>query len=88
MGYMIRFSMANMKVRKLRTVLTIMGIMIGIMSIVTMLTTGIGAKKTMLEEVEKSGSTREIYVYTESRNRKDRLLTDVTVKKIEKLDIN
>ena len=86
MGYMIRLSLANMKVRKLRTVLTIMGIMIGIMSIVTMLSTGIGAKKTMLEEVEKSGSTREIYVYTESRGRKDRLLTDATVKKIEKLD--
>ena len=86
MGYLIRLSLANIKVRKLRTVLTIAGIMIGIMSVVTMLTTGIGARKTMLAEVEKAGSSREINVYTTSYGRKDRLLNDSIVKKIEKLD--
>ncbi len=86
MGYIIRLSLANMKVRKLRTVLTIAGIMIGIMSIVTMLTIGLNAKKTMLEELEKTGSTREITVFAENRGRKDKLLTDSVVKRIEKLD--
>lgn len=86
MGTMIRLSFANIKLRKLRTVLTIVGIMIGVMSIVTMLTTGLGAKKTMIENVEKTGSTKEIKVYSTNIQRKDRLLTDSTVTKIEKLD--
>ena len=86
MGYIIRLSIANIKLRKLRTALTIVGIMIGIMSIVTMLTTGLGAKKTMMEEVEKTGSTKEIVVYSVNTQRKDRLLTDEVVKQIEKMD--
>ena len=86
MGYIIRLSLANIKVRKLRTTLTILGIMIGIMSIVTMLATGLGAKKAMLEEVEKAGNTREIQVLSENSSRKDRLLTDTIVQKISKLD--
>ena len=86
MGYIIRLSLANIKLRKLRTVLTIIGIMIGIMSIVTMLTTGLGAKKTMLEDVEKSASSKEIIVTSVNTQRKDRLITDSVVKKIEKLD--
>ena len=86
MGYMIRLSLANIKIRKLRTTLTVLGIMIGIMSIVTMLATGLGAKKAMLEEVEKSGNTREIQVLSENSSRKDRLLTDTIVQKISRLD--
>ena len=72
MGYIIRLSLANIKRRKLRTALTIVGIMIGVMSIVTMLTTGLGAKKTMMEEVEKTGSTREIQIFSQGKDRKDR----------------
>ena len=86
MGYLIRLSFANIKLRKLRTVLTIVGIMIGVMSIVTMLTTGLSAKKTMMENVEKTGSTKEIHVYSTSTDRKDRLLTDSVISKLEKLD--
>ena len=79
MGYIIRLSLANIKLRKLRTVLTIIGIMIGIMSIVTMLTTGLGAKKTMLEDVEKNASSKEIIVTSVNTQRKDRLITDSVV---------
>lgn len=86
MGYIIRLSLANIKLRKLRTALTIIGIMIGIMSIVTMLTTGMGAKKTMMDEVEKSGSAKEILIFPQNTMRKDQILTDAIVKKIEKLD--
>jgi ABC-type antimicrobial peptide transport system permease subunit len=60
--------------------------MIGIMSIVTMLTTGLGAKKTMLEDVEKNASSKEIIVTSVNTQRKDRLITDAVVKKIEKID--
>ncbi|MBO4862925.1 MAG: ABC transporter permease [Eubacterium sp.] len=79
--------MANIKQRKLRTALTIMGIMIGIMSVVTMLTAGLGAKKTMIETVEKMGSTREITVTSTNTGRRDRIITDSTIKKIEKLQL-
>ena len=86
MGYIIRLSLANLKLRKLRTALTIFGIMIGIMSIVTMLTAGMGAKQAMIDEVEKVGSTKEIYVTAVSNDRRDKILTDAVVTKLEKLD--
>ena len=86
MGYIIRLSFANLKLRKLRTALTIIGIMIGIMSIVTMLTAGMGARDAMVDEVEKVGNTREIVVYCANTSRKDMLLTDSVVSKFEKLD--
>ena len=86
MGYIIKLSLANLKQRKLRTVLTIIGIMIGIMSVVTMLTAGMGARESMVEQVEKSGSTREIRVYATSNKRKDRLLTDDVAVKLGRVD--
>ncbi len=86
MGYIIRLSFANLKQRKLRTALTIVGIMIGIMSIVTMLTIGIGAKKTLVEEVEQSGNTRMILVSPISTTRKDMLITSSVIGKMAKLD--
>ena len=86
MGYIIKLSLENLKQRKLRTALTITGIMIGIMSILTMLTAGMGAKKTMIEEVEKSGNTREIYVSSANSERYDMIITDAVIKKLEKLD--
>ncbi len=86
MGYIFRLSFANLRLRRLRTALTIIGIMIGIMSIVTMLTAGMGAKSTMIDEVEKVGNTREIMVYSFNTSRKDLLLTDAVVSKFEKLD--
>ncbi|MCR5632321.1 MAG: ABC transporter permease [Eubacterium sp.] len=86
MGYIIKLSLANIKLRKLRTILTIVGIMIGVMSIVTMLTTGLSAKKTMIDEVEKVGSTKEIVIFPQSTQRKDRLITDSVLEKIEKQD--
>ena len=86
MGYVIRLSFANLKQRKFRTVLTIIGIMIGIMSIVTMLTVGIGAKKALVDEVEQVGSTRLITVSSVSTTRKDLLITNSVIERLEKLD--
>ncbi len=86
MGYIFRLSFANLKQRKLRTILTIVGIMIGIMSVNTMLTAGLGARKAMVDQVEKMGSTREIHVFSTDTTRKDRILTDSIVDKLEKLD--
>ena len=86
MGYIIKLCFANLKLRRLRTALTITGIMIGIMSIVTMLTAGIGARQAMVDEVEKTGNTRDIHVTSINTLRKDMLLTDSVVEDFSKLD--
>ncbi len=86
MGYIIRLSIANLKQRKLRTALTVLGIMIGIMSIVTMLTAGMGAKTALVDEIEMSWDTRMIIVTSLDTTRKDMLITDSTITKLQKLD--
>ena len=85
MGYIIRLSLTNLKMRRLRTWLTIIGIMIGTMSMVIMVTAAIGAKKAVENQIEMMGSTREIHVFTGSESRKDRLLTDELVEEFAKI---
>jgi hypothetical protein len=60
--------------------------MIGIMSIVTMLTAGMGAKAALVDEIEMSWDTRMIIVSSLDTTRKDMLITDAVVTKMEKLD--
>ena len=86
MGYVIKLSLSNLKKKRFRTWLTILGITIGTMSMVIMITAGIGAKKAMLDQVEMMGSTREIHVYSPSTERKDRLLTDELMGDFEKIE--
>ena len=85
MSYVIKLSLSNLRKKRFRTWLTILGITIGTMSMVIMVTAGIGAKKAMLDQVELMGSTREIRVYTPTTERKDRLLTDELCKDLSKI---
>ena len=85
MGYVIKLSLSNLRKKRFRTWLTILGITIGTISMVIMVTAGIGAKKAMLDQVEMMGSTREIRVYTSTTERKDRLLTDELCTEISKI---
>jgi len=48
--------------RKVRTVLTVLGVVIGTTSIVVMISLGIGMKNSMLEEMESYGNLRAIEV--------------------------
>ena len=59
MGWMFRLSLLNMKRRRARTVLTILGVTIGVISIVSLLALGLGVKKELLSqfEVEKTRFT-------------------------------
>ena len=86
MGYVIKLSLSNLRKKRFRTWLTILGVTIGTMSMVIMITAGIGAKKAMLDQVEMMGSTREIHVYSPSTERKDRLLTDELMGDFEKIE--
>ena len=78
---------SGMKQRKVRTFLTILGVGIGVVSIVSLLALGIGIEKEMLDDVEKSGAVRRITVRGPYDTfRKDKLLTDRKVAKMEKID--
>lgn len=59
----VRTSAGNLWRRKLRTFLTVLGVMIGTASIVVMMSLGIGLKTAMMEQMSAYGSMTEIQVY-------------------------
>lgn len=62
---LLRMSSGNLKRRKLRTFLTVLGVVIGTASIVVMISLGLGLQKSMYEDIEKSGGLTEIEVSTD-----------------------
>ena len=48
---LLRMSINNLKRRKLRTFLTVLGVMIGTTSIVVMISLGLGLQQAMLQEI-------------------------------------
>lgn len=77
---------ANMKKRGIRTGLTILGVVIGVISVVSMLGLGLGVKRELLSQATMDGSVTEITVMgvTEGK-RKDRMLTDRRIKDIDEI---
>lgn len=61
---MLQTSAANLWKRKLRSALTIMGVVIGVASIVVMISLGLGLSKSMMEEYSSYGSMTQITVNT------------------------
>jgi ABC-type antimicrobial peptide transport system permease subunit len=59
----VRMSAGNLWRRKLRTFLTVLGVMIGTASIVVMMSLGIGLKTAMMEQMTAYGGMTEIEVY-------------------------
>lgn len=87
MGWMFRLSLLNMKRRRARTVLTILGVTIGVISIVSLLALGLGVKKELLSQFEDENSVKNITVYgSSSYKEKSRLITDKTLEKFEQID--
>ena len=60
---LIKMSCSNLWRRKLRTFLTILGVVIGTASIVVMVSLGLALNKTTMEEMENSGGLTTIQVY-------------------------
>lgn len=74
----------NMKQRGIRTGLTILGVVIGVISIVSLLAIGIGVKKQLLSQVLSEGSITEIIISGVSESkRKDKMITDRRISEIE-----
>ncbi|MDD2981095.1 MAG: ABC transporter permease, partial [Hespellia sp.] len=59
---LLRMSSGNLKRRKLRTFLTVLGVVIGVASIVVMISLGLGMQQSMYREVEQSGGMTSINV--------------------------
>lgn len=59
---LIRMSSSSLKRRKLRTFLTVLGVVIGVASIVVMISLGLGMQESMYRQVEQSGGMTSITV--------------------------
>ena len=57
---LLRMSSGNLKRRKLRTFLTVLGVIIGTTSIVVMISLGLGMQKEIYKEIEQSGGLNTI----------------------------
>lgn len=62
LGELLVFSFNNLWRRKLRTALTLLGVMIGTASIVVMMSLGIGLNSTYMQQIENSGTLTRITV--------------------------
>ncbi len=61
---MLRMSAGNLWKRKIRTFLTVLGVIIGTASIVVMISIGLGLNKATMEQMESYGSMTTIEVYS------------------------
>ncbi|MDD3369710.1 MAG: ABC transporter permease [Lachnospiraceae bacterium] len=59
---MLRMSGSSLWKRKLRTILTVLGVVIGVASIVVMVSLGLGLRRTEMEQIESYGSMTTIQV--------------------------
>ncbi len=59
---LLRMSVSNLWRRKLRTFLTVLGVIIGTASIVVMISLGLGLSKSTMEQIEQSGGLTTITV--------------------------
>ena len=95
---LLRMSSSSLKRRKLRTFLTVLGVIIGTASIVVMISLGLGLQQSVYEQVEQSGGITSIQVrgktsdsmgmYSSglSSGEADKYLTDETIEKIKKIE--
>lgn len=80
---LFQMSVSNLLRRKLRTALTILGVLIGTASIVVMISLGLGLRKSAMEQVEQYGGLTTITVYANEDSQ-----TTTNEKKIKRLDDN
>lgn len=95
---LLRMSSGNLKRRKLRTFLTVLGVIIGTTSIVVMISLGLGMQEAIYKEIEQSGGLNtitvngvsagdSIYYYGSGDSEEStKRLTDSVVDELSKLD--
>ena len=65
---LLRMSVSSLRRRKLRTFLTVLGVVIGTASIVVMISLGLGLQESMYKEVEQNGGTTSMEYYALQRD--------------------
>lgn len=96
---LLRMSSSNLRRRKLRTFLTVLGVVIGTASIVVMISLGLGLQQAMYEEIEQYGGLTTINVsgangesdmmyssMDESDKESEEYVDDECVKELSKLE--
>lgn len=87
MNYIFRLTFMNMKIKKARTILTLLGVTIGVIAVVSLLSLGIGVKKEFLSMYGDSDSLREIVVEAPvNNNNRKMLLTEHNIARLENID--
>lgn len=87
MTWIWHLCLTNMKQRGVRTFLTILGVVIGVISIVSLLAIGIGVKNELLSVVESTGSITEVRISgVNEGKRKDKMITDRRAVDLEKIE--
>jgi ABC-type antimicrobial peptide transport system permease subunit len=90
---LLGMSISNLWKRKLRTVLTVLGVVIGITSIVVMVALGNGLKESMLENYSNYTSMTQITVYSDnyyydsgSNSEEEKRLDDAFISELEGME--
>lgn len=96
---LLRMSSSNLRRRKLRTFLTVLGVVIGTASIVVMISLGLGMQQSLYREIEQSGGMTSITVtgkdagnsmfyYSDSSDQEEatKYITDETIQELAKVE--
>lgn len=89
---LLSMSVNNLRRRKLRTFLTVLGVLIGTASIVVMVSLGIGFNELTMEQIASYGSLTEISIYSNSMwggmggSEETEHLTDEVIARFEQID--
>lgn len=85
---LLRMSSGNLWKRKIRTVLTVLGVVIGVASIVVMVSLGLGLSRSQMEQMESYGSLTQITVREpwNSDSAEEKRLDEELVREIESLE--
>lgn len=95
---LLRMSLGNLKRRKLRTFLTVLGVIIGTASIVVMISLGLGLQQSMYAEMEQSGGLTMLTVtgqmvgnggyswYGDDEEQSTKYITDDSIKEFGAID--
>lgn len=85
---LLRMSSGNLWKRKIRTVLTVLGVVIGVASIVVMVSLGLGLSRSQMEQIESSGSLTQITVREpwNSDSAEEKRLDAALIREIEGLE--
>ena len=85
-GDMARMSLSNLWKRKVRTLLTVMGVVIGTCAIVVMISLGLGMQKTMQDSLAQMGDLTVIQIYNYNSTPDSEPLDDSMLEQIRAID--